>query len=140
MEDIIQRVQAVLAAQPFNRLLGAVLEQVGSDSVTLRLNMRDELRQQHGFAHGAVLSYLADNALTIAGGIALQRPVLTAEFKINYLRPAQGEVLLARASALHAGRRQAVCRCEIYAMQSGEGKLVAVAQGTIAVVEELPHS
>lgn len=30
--------------------------------------LRDEHLQQHGFVHGGVISYLADNALTFAGG------------------------------------------------------------------------
>src|SRR4051812_36278327 len=50
----------------------------------------------NGFAHGGVLSYLTDNALTIAGAMGLGRAVLTSEFKINYLRPDIGTTLVAR--------------------------------------------
>lgn len=84
--------------------------------------------------HGGVLSYLADNALTYAGGTALLQPVVTSEFKINYLRPAVGQRLVARAHAVHTGRSQAVCRCDVWVVKDGEEKLCAVAQGTIAVL------
>ena len=124
--------RATLAGQPFSVLLGAAITEFGLDLVELRLTLRPDLMQQHGFAHGGVVSYLADNALAFAGGGALSRSVVTSEYKINYLRPAVGEVLIARASVLHAGKRQAVCRCKIYCQSAGQEKLVAVAQGTIA--------
>ncbi len=66
----------------------------------------------------------------------MQAPVVTSEFKINYVRPAVGTRLIARARAVHAGRRQAVCHCDIYVRnETGEEEtLVAVAQGTIAAM------
>ena len=80
------------------------------------------------------MSYAADNALTYAGGTAMRVPVVTSEFKINYLRPAVGERLIARAEAVHTGRNQAVCRCDVFVLRDGEEKLCAVAQGTIAAL------
>jgi uncharacterized protein (TIGR00369 family) len=126
----------VLAAQPFSRLLGAELVALAPGRCELALPLRDELKQQHGFAHGGALSYLADNALTYAGGSAMGGAVVTSEFKINYLRPARGERLIARAEVLHAGRGQAVCRCEVVVVTGGSEKLCAVAQGTIAKIGE----
>lgn len=140
MDDFFARIREALNAQPFTRLLGATLEQAGDGSAVLVLPLRDELKQQHGFAHGGVLSYLADNALTIAGALGLGRPVLTSEFKINYLRPATGATLVARASLVHAGKKQAVCRCDVFTRDGEEERLVATAQGTIAKVDDLPHA
>ena len=94
----------------------------------------ESVKQQHGFVHGGVLSYAADNALTYAGGSALGLRVVTAEFKINYLRPAIGERLIARAEAVHTGKTQSVCRCDVFVLQDGVEKLCAVAQGTIAAL------
>jgi uncharacterized protein (TIGR00369 family) len=71
------------------------------------------VKRQHGFVHGGVVSYAADNALTYAGGRVLGADVVTSEFKINYLRPAQGERLIARGAVIHAGKSQAVCRCDV---------------------------
>ncbi len=58
--------------------------------------------------------------------------VVTAEFKINYVRPAQGDFLVARASVVHHGRRQAVCRCDVFASDDGAKVFCATAQGTMA--------
>ena len=123
----------VLQQQAFSRLLGAELTRLDADCAELQLALRPELLQQNGFAHGGVVCYLADNALTYAGGIALGTAVVTAEFKINYVRPATGTRLVARATVVHAGKRQAVCRCDVFAAADGGERLVATALGTIAV-------
>lgn len=121
----------VLAAQPFSVLLGARLVAFGPEGAELELPITETLRQQYGFVHGGVVGYLADNALTYAGGAALGTEVVTAEYKINYLRPALGERLVARSAVLHAGRNQAVCRCDVFVAGDRGETLCAVAQGTI---------
>jgi len=127
----------VLAAQPFSQLLGAELTALAPGRATLELALRPDLKQQHGFGHGGVVSYLADNALTYAGGTAMRVPVVTSEFKINYARPAIGVRLVARAEAVAVGASQAVCRCDVFAVAAdGSEKLVAAAQGTITRLAE----
>ncbi|MCX2184638.1 PaaI family thioesterase [Streptomyces sp. SKN60] len=128
----------VLDAQPFSRLLGARIAAFGDGAATLELDIRDEHRQQNGFVHGGVLSYAADNAITFAAGSALGPAVLTAGFSIQYMRPAVGTVLRARATVVHAGRRQAVVRCDLFCVDTegtdgteGTETLCAVAQGTV---------
>jgi len=122
----------VLASQPFSVLLGTELLRFGDGSAELRIPIRAELKQQHGFVHGGVISYAADNALTYAGASALGPAVVTSEFKINYLRPATGDFLLARATVIYAGANQAVCRCDVFVSSEGRESLCATAQGTIA--------
>ena len=126
--------QAVLAAQPFSMLVGARMTQFGEGGATLEIPVRDELRQQNGFVHGGVLSYAADNALTFAAGTVLGANIMTAGFTITYLRPAQGVLLRADARADASTRRQALCRCDIYAVQDdGSEVLCAATQGTATV-------
>jgi uncharacterized protein (TIGR00369 family) len=136
----LQLGREVLAKQPFSVLLGTELEALRPGHCTLALPMTAQLHQQNGFAHGGVLSYLADNALTYAGGTALRVPVVTSEFKINYLRPALGERLVARAEAVHVSKTQAVCRCEVFVLNAGEERLCALAQGTIVKLGDAPPS
>jgi uncharacterized protein (TIGR00369 family) len=123
--------QQILQTQAFSKLLGAQLTALDRGRCELSLPISAQLLQQHGFAHGGVVSYLADNALTYAGGTALGSNALTLEFKINYVRPAIGERLIARAVAEATGKTQSVCSCRVYALKDGEEKLCAVAQGTI---------
>lgn len=129
--DIFAIAQQALAAQPFSRLLNAQLLTFTPGTVEMAVPLTPDLLQQFGFVHGGVLSYAADNALTFAGGSVLGPNVLTAEYKINYLKPAKGERLVARAKVLGSGARQAVCACEVWAVTGAEETLCAVAQGTI---------
>lgn len=132
MNDLLRLGEQVLAAQPFSRLLGAELKEFSEKLTELVIPVTEKIKQQNGYVHGGVTSYLADNALTFAGGAVLGAAVVTSEFKINYLKPANGEKLIARASILHAGKSQAVCRCEIYSVgANGKETLCAAAQGTI---------
>lgn len=127
--------QEVLRRQPFSVLLGASLEKLEPGHIEMSLPVRHELLQQHGFVHGGVIAYLADNALTYAGGSLLGDSV-TSEFKINYLRPAKGGGrLLVIATALAHGKTQAVCRCDVFTVIGEERKQCAAAQGTIRKAE-----
>ncbi|MFZ2175621.1 MAG: PaaI family thioesterase [Rhodococcus sp. (in: high G+C Gram-positive bacteria)] len=127
----------ILAAQPFSVLVGARITQFGDGRTTLEIPIHHELLQQHGVVHGGVLSYAADNALTFAAGSVLGSNIMTAGFTITYLRPARGALLSAEARADGATRRQALCRCDIYAVtEDGERMLCAAAQGTATVVED----
>ena len=123
--------ERVLAAQPFSRFLGARLDRFVEGEAQLSLVLRPEFLQQHGRPHGGILSYLADNALTFAGG-SLYGDGLTLEFKINYTKAAKGDTLVARARVESSGRQAAVCRCDLFSVaEDGSETLCAVAQGTI---------
>ncbi|HNS50218.1 MAG TPA: PaaI family thioesterase [Anaerolineae bacterium] len=131
MDDMLQIAGQILQTQPFSVLIGAEMTAFSPGHAELTIPVTAQLRQQHGFAHGGVLCYAADNALSFAGGSVLGPAILTSEFKINYLRPARGDRLVARASVVYAGRFQAVCRCDVFSVEAGEESLCAVAQGTI---------
>lgn len=139
-EVFLQMGREILAQQAFSVLLGAELNALKPGEVELQLVLKDEHKQQHGFAHGGIVSYLADNALTYAGGTAMQVPVVTSEFKINYVRPAVGEKLVVRAKAEHVGKAQSVARCQVFAVSGGVEKLCALGQGTIVKMGESPAS
>jgi uncharacterized protein (TIGR00369 family) len=131
MTDLFDLARGALHAQPFSTLLGTELVKIGEREITLSLLIHDELRQQYGFVHGGVISYMADNALTFAGALALGPRVVTGEYKINYLRPAVRGTLFARAELVYAGRGHATCQCWVYVRDGDKETLVALAQGTI---------
>jgi uncharacterized protein (TIGR00369 family) len=132
MSAYLAHAKRALQEQPFGVFLGTEITVCSPEEVEVRLRIRNELTQQDGFVHGGLVGYLADTALGFAGGVALGSWVVTSEFKVNFIRPAMGEELIARASAVHAGKTQAVCRCEVFAKQGDEVLLCAIAQGTIA--------
>lgn len=136
MDDLLQLGKQALASQPFSALVGAELTGFSPGWVELTIPITPQLKQQHGFVHGGVISYAADNALTFVGGSVLGPAVLTSEYKINYLRPAMGTALIARATVVYSSKTQAVCRCEVFVVSEGEENLCAVSQGTIARISQ----
>ncbi|MCT8970628.1 PaaI family thioesterase [Microbaculum marinisediminis] len=135
MENMLEFGRQILAAQAFSRLLKAELVSWSEDLTELRVPLSEDTEQHLGMTHGGVICYAADNALTYAGGAVLGAGVVTGELKINYIRPAIGSALIARASALHAGRTQAVVRCDVFVVDGQTEKLCATALGTIRKVE-----
>jgi uncharacterized protein (TIGR00369 family) len=58
--------------------------------------------------------------------------VLSVEFKVNLLRPAQGESFITRAEVIKAGRTLSVVRADVFAIdENRERTLVATMQGTM---------
>ena len=132
----LELARKALAEQPFSRLLGTRLTGCGDGTASLELDIREDLLQQYGFVHGGVLSYLADNTLTLAAATVVGAGVITSGFTIDYLRPATGAVLRADAQVVRAGRTRVVCRCDVTTVDgAGVRTLCAVAQGNVAVTE-----
>lgn len=60
--------------------------------------------------------------------------VLTIEYKINFLSPAQGERLVARGRVTKPGRTVTVCHGDVIAVSEGKEKLVATMLATMMTV------
>ena len=104
----------------------------------LLLVMRPEMTQHHGYAHGAIVGLMADNACAWAGA-SVAGDVVTGGYTIDFLRPAKGERLRARGTVIKAGKRQVVVRADVWAESEGEAPVhVAVAQATIVPTGIVP--
>lgn len=134
MNNLLELGKAGLASQPFSGLLGVELSSISQGNAEFRLPLKDELKQQHGFAHGGVVGTLADNGLAFVAGTVLGINVVTSEYKINFVNPAVGELLIARSAVISSSKRQAVCSCSVFAVKEGQESLVAIAQGTITKI------
>lgn len=119
--------------QAFMATLGARLTRVEPGLVEIEAAYRPDLTQQHGFFHGGVVGALADNAGGYAAFTLLPEgwSILTAEFKVNLVAPAVGDVLRARSKVLKSGRTLTLCLSEVFAVVEGAEKLCAVATVTL---------
>ena len=118
--------------------LGAKLVLVQDGEVHISLPSSPHLSQQHGYVHAGAITSIVDSA---CGYAALTKAppaheVVTAEFKINFLRPGIGERFLAIGRVRNPGRLLTICTGEVRAF-SGTGesyKVVALMQATIVNV------
>ena len=121
-----ERTRDSFLKQGFMRALGVKLETVEPGRCTLRLQFNDTLSQQHGFFHGGVIATLAD----VSGGYAAYSLLspgqtnVTVEFKVNLLSPGVGEFLVTDAAVIKAGRTLTICRGDVYAESSKQGKVL----------------
>lgn len=131
-----ERVRASFARQGAMALIGARLVDVGPGRCAIALTPRPETSQQHGYVHAGILAALVDSA----GGYAAytlfpeDSSVLTVEYKLNLLAPAQGERVIAEGFVVRPGRTLAITRGEIHAERGGERTLIAIMQQTLMVM------
>ena len=76
----------------------------GKGQVEIALPYRADLTQQHGFIHAGIVATILDSACGYAAFSLMPADVavLTVEYKINLLRPAKGDRLVARARVVRA--------------------------------------
>lgn len=138
MSGVRERIAKSFAAQGFMTTIGATLAQVHEGEVQIALPHSNSLSQQQGFVHGGAITSILDSA---CGYAALTRAppgfeVVTAEFKVNMLRPAIGQRFLAIGKVVNAGRLLTVCTGEVraYATDADAYKVVAIMQATFVNV------
>ena len=131
-DDAIRYMKKVaVQGSGFTRFLGIEPLTVWEGVAELVVPVRDDMTQHHGFAHGAIIGAMADNACAWAGSSVLG-DVVTGSYSINFLSPARGTHLRAKATVVKAGKRQAVVQAEVWAEAEGQPPvLAAVATATI---------
>ncbi len=124
------------------KLIGATLDRVAPGYSALSLVPRPEVQQQHGYVHAGILSAMVDTAGGFAGFSLFPRDssVLTVEFKLNLLAPAQGERLVAEGFVVKPGRTLVITRGEVHAERGGQRTLVAIMQQTLIVLRGKPDA
>ena len=130
-------VERVFYDAPFIKSLGAEMLEVSPGYCLSRITLDEHHLQQDGFVHAGVQATLADHSCGTAAAtlIAANERVLTADFTINLLRPALGEVLECEAKVLKPGNMLTVAEGEVYAIKGDSRKLVAKATVTLATVK-----
>ncbi len=129
-------VQWAFEAAPFVQWVGAELTDCGPGWCESRLTLKPERLQQGGVAHACLVATLADHTAGGASGTLYEEGAapLTAEFKINLLRPATGQALRCRAQVLKPGRTLTVVESEVFAVQQDGGESL-VAKALVTLVQ-----
>ena len=126
-------VRRSFAKQAIMGLIGGELTRVEPGVIEISLPYRADLTQQDGFVHAGIVATIADSACGYAA-YSLMPPeseVLAVEFKVNLLRPAKGELFVARAKVIKPGRTLTVVRADVFAISGEERQLIATMQGTM---------
>ena len=141
MSDIAQRIADSFQKQGLMATLGAELLLAQEGEVQIAMPFSKHLSQQQGFIHAGAVTSIVDSA---CGYAALTKApagceVVTAEFKINLLKPALGVELLAEARVLRSGRTLSVSAADVFAIRGRTRRHVATLLATIAHLPEGPR-
>jgi len=125
---------------PFGSLLGIQLLEHGEGRAVLEVDLRPELLNSAGVAHGGVTMTLLDVAMAHAArspgedGQAEHSGVVTIEMKTAFMRPGLGR-LVATGRRQHRTASMAFCEASVV---DAAGQLVAHATGTFKFLKGLP--
>jgi uncharacterized protein (TIGR00369 family) len=112
-DETESRIRASFAKQGHMTAIGATIGQIAPGSVEIALRPS----QQLGFVHGGIVSAIADTAAGYSA-LSVMPPgtgVLTVEFKINFVAPASGDRIIARARVLKPGRTLVLTQTDVFA-------------------------
>lgn len=124
-----ERAAASMERNPFARLIGMKLIDLQPSEATVRIEMRDELRQPHGILHGGVTATLVDTAMAYAVITCLTETekASTVDLTVHYLRPHQEGAFSCTAKVVRAGRKVLTVSADVF---NEHGKLFATAIST----------
>ena len=124
-------------AKGFTGAAGFRIVEVKPGYAELALARRDDLVQFFGHFHGGVITALADHAAGIAvtSGLPKGRIGVTVEIKVNFLAPADGSELVARAKILKLTGSIGVATVEIFSRKDTVETLCAFGTATMRALD-----
>ncbi|MFX1298619.1 MAG: PaaI family thioesterase [Promethearchaeota archaeon] len=133
-----ESVKKILRGAPFIQYVGYELYDLGPGWCETSLNIKNHHLQQDNYIHAGIIATMADHTAGMASLTLVQENqiVLTIEFKINFIRPAIGELLMCKSKVLRNGKTIIVTESEIFASSAEDQKLVAKAIVTLAVIDK----
>ena len=137
--DFETRVRDSFGRQAMMRTLGATLEDVTPGHVEITMPYGPDFTQQHGFLHGGTVATVLDSACGYAGFSVMDEDsaVLTVEFKINFLAPAQGARFRFVADVVKPGRTIVLTQGAAHAIgDNGVEKQIAAMTCTLMAVRD----
>ncbi|HSS64438.1 MAG TPA: PaaI family thioesterase [Gammaproteobacteria bacterium] len=137
--DFAARVRRSFERQGIMAHIGAELSSVEPGRVQIRLPYSDSLSQQHGFFHGGITTTIADSACGYSGFtlMPVDASVLTIEYKVNFLAPADGALLVATGRVVKPGRSIIVCHADVVVFNDEHERLCATMTETMMVMRGL---
>lgn len=131
-----ERVRASFARQGAMHTIGASLAEIAPGRAVIELAWQQGLTQQHGFLHAGMVATALDSACGYAASslMAADAGILTIEYKINLLAPAQGQRFRMEGHVVKPGRNVTFAEGRAYALHEGREKLIATMGATLMTI------
>lgn len=131
-----ERVRGSFARQGAMATIGAQMVAVEPGRVLIEMPWAAALTQQHGFLHAGIIATALDSACGYAAATLMPADagVLTIEYKVNLLAPAQGQRFRMAADVVKPGRTITVTEGRAYALDDGREQLIATMTATLMTI------
>jgi uncharacterized protein (TIGR00369 family) len=126
-----------LNAKGFSGAAGFRIVRIEPGVAEVALARRDDLLQFFGHFHGGVITSLADHAAGIAvtSGLPKGKIGVTVEIKVNFLAPADGSEIVARARTLKMSGSIGVATVEVFSKKDATETLCAFCTATMRALD-----
>ena len=135
---IKDRVQLSFDKQKFMKFINAELLEVSEGFCEIKVPFNDSLTQQNGYFHAGIIGTIADTAAGYAA-YTLMKPnesVLSVEYKLNLLKPAKGEYLIAKSVVIKSGKTLSFCTSEVFSVKNNVETLCSTASVTLIALRD----
>ena len=132
-KDFAVRIQNSFDRQKFMGLVKAKLFKIEPGFCEIHIPYNINITQQNAFFHAGIIGTIADNAAGYAAFSLMDKKssILTVEFKLNLISPADGELLIGKSQVLKYGKTLTICRSDVFIVKGGAEKLCAASQSTL---------
>jgi uncharacterized protein (TIGR00369 family) len=135
------RVRESFALQQVMATLGIEISQLSPGAIELTMPFSSAYTQQHGFVHAGIIATALDSACGYAAFSLMPTDagVLTVEFKISLMAPAQGRRFVFQARVVKPGKTLSFCEATALAIDGdAEPRPVASMTATLMAIYDRP--
>ncbi|MCP4134511.1 MAG: PaaI family thioesterase [bacterium] len=127
IDNPIEYAKNIVGQEPLSRLLGITVEEVREGYARCSLTIKPEHLNAVERSHGAVISAVAGQALSIASN-STGVMALVINVNLNFISSAsEGERIFSESSSLNIGKKVSVWKVEV---RGKEDRLIASGEGT----------
>lgn len=113
---VLQLIRDTYLAAPFLRFIGCELMDVQAGFCEVRVPLKPELLNRHGFPHGGVITTLMDTCVsqTVTSVLPLGSRSVTIQLSTTFLAVGSGDTLLAHGRLVHLTNSLAMVEGSVY--------------------------
>jgi uncharacterized protein (TIGR00369 family) len=136
--EVEELVRESFARQKLINTLSGEISHVSPGELHIAAPFDERFTQQDGFLHAGTVTTLMDSACGYAAYTLMPADsrVLTVEYKVNFIAPAQGNRFRAEGHVIKTGKTLTVCEGNFFALQASQELLVAVMQATMICIRD----
>ena len=134
--EVEKRIRTSFARQEVINTLNGTITHISPGQLHIEAPFDERFTQQDGFLHAGIVTTLIDSACGYAAYTLMpnESRVLSVEFKVNFLHPAQGDKFRAEGRVIKPGKTLTICEGKLFALRDGQETLTAVMQATMICV------